>query len=105
MIKKNTSVKRNFHNIIGGEWLVAENNATESIINLVPEFSTPSPYRGNFQAVQTGTNKLNVINTAHAEEDSNEAAQSAGELLLRWTKITKVSGEEDKSLQTAGSSD
>ena len=96
MIKKNTSVKRNFHNIIGGEWLVAENNATESIINLVPEFPTPSPYRGNFQAVQTGTNELNVINTAHAEEDSNEAAQSAGELLLRWTKITKVSGEEDK---------
>ena len=96
MIKKNTSVKRNLHNIIGGEWLVAENNATGSIINLVPELPMSSPYRGNFQAVQIEDNQLNIINTAHAEEDSHEAAQSSGELLLRWTKIIKVPNEADK---------
>lgn len=96
MIKKNTAVKRKIHNLIGGEWLAAENNAAGSIINLVPEFPMSEPYRGNFQAIQTDTNQLNVINTALAEEDSTEAENSAGDVLLRWTKIEKLPGEEDK---------
>ena len=96
MLKKKTSVNRTIHNLIGGEWLVAENNARGSILNLVPEFQANASYRGNFQAVQANGETLNVLNTAHCEEDDESAGNSSGELQLRWIKITRISGDEDK---------
>ena len=96
MLKKKTPIYRQQHNLIGGEWTDAENNARGSIINLVPEFPIASPYRGNFQVVQTDANKLNLLNTAHCEEEDEMARNSSGELLLRWMKITRVPGEEEK---------
>ena len=96
MLKNKTTVQRNFGNIISGEWIAAENNASGATVNLVPEFPMDTPYRGNFQAIQTGNDKLNVLNTAHCEEDDEISGHSAGKLQLRWLKIIKLSDEEDK---------
>ena len=96
MLKKKTSVKRSCHPVIGGDWLVAENNAAGAIVNLVPEFPASAPYRGNFHAIQTSENHLNAVNTAHCEEDDELASANTGELMLRWLKICKVPGEDEK---------
>ena len=96
MLKKKTPVKRTYRPLIGGEWIASENNAAGTIVNLIPEFPMTEPYRGNFQAVRISNDHINVLNTAHWDETDERSSESSGELLLRWFKISKVPGEEDK---------
>ena len=96
MLKKKTSVRRNLHTLVGGDWIAAENSARNSCINLVPEFPMAAPYRGNFQVVQSNAGRVKVVNSAFYDDDDETAAQSSGELQLRWMKIVQVPGEETR---------
>lgn len=96
MLKKKTAIRRNYTNLISGEWIAAENNASGAIINMVPEFPADTPYRGNFQVMQSDSGTLNVLNTATCDEDNEIARNSSGELLLHWIKIIKIAGAEEK---------
>lgn len=96
MIKKKTAVRRSLHSIVGGDWIVAENNARYSSVNLVPELPLSTPYRGNFQIVQINSAWVNALNTAFCDEEDDKASQSAGEIQLRWMKIVKDPASADK---------
>ena len=72
MLKKKTSVRRNLHTLVGGDWIAAENSARNSCINLVPEFPMAAPYRGNFQVVQSNAGRVKVVNSAFYDEDDEK---------------------------------
>ncbi|MBE6366329.1 MAG: hypothetical protein E7052_00250 [Lentisphaerae bacterium] len=94
MIRKYTPVPHSNFPLIGGEWLIAENNARESIINFSPEFclEDPSTYRGNFHVVP-GSNdgQVSVFDTSFSDESSALAQSRSGTVQLRWQEI--FSGE------------
>lgn len=90
MIKKYTSISRSNFNLIGGEWLTAENNAGESILNFSPEFcwDASGSYRGNFHVLNgTLSNTVSVFDTALGDETTALAQSRSGTLQLRWQEI------------------
>ncbi|MBE6380513.1 MAG: hypothetical protein E7047_06250 [Lentisphaerae bacterium] len=104
MLEKFTSVKRNQLPLVGGDWIISENNANESIINLNPEFMFQPPYRGNFAVSNNNDALLNVYDTTFVGSDESNAPDRSGTVTLRWQKIIQ-SGETYYSIPCGKTAD
>ena len=92
MLKKISPVY-NSSVIIGGEWLVAENNSAGSTINMIPEFPMNESYRGHFHIINNADNTISVCDTSFADETQADTVSEAGTIKLRWHKVIRHTEE------------
>ena len=95
MIKQNTSISRRTQDIIGGEWICAENNTHGTAINFVPElfFAENNTYRGHFHVIDNGNGTISVYNTTEYQFDNENTPDDSGVVFLHWQEITEVDEE------------
>lgn len=92
MLKKNSPVY-NKSVVIGGEWLVAENNSAGSVINMIPEFPMSESYRGQFHIINNGDNTISVCDTSFTDDPQEHTVSEAGTVKLRWHKVIRHTEE------------
>lgn len=90
MLKNNSSADYNSPRLVGGDFMVAENNTGYSAINLVPEFPVNCCYRGNFHVISSSESTVSVYDTTFIDEaEVPDSAAYSGYVSLRWFETEK----------------